>query len=81
MALIHTTALIHATALTHATASAQARHVTDNLKSSLKNCFALLLLLLSLALDPSIELLIKQAFAYLCCDIVPLLIEFITAIV
>ena len=34
--------------------------------------------LLSLALDPSIELPIERAFAHLYCVTVPLLIEFIT---
>ena len=59
-------------------ASAQAKHVTGNLLK--EQLFGQLCSssLLSLALDPSIELLIERAFAHLCCVTVPLLIEFIT---
>ena len=59
-------------------ASAQAKHVTDNLlKEQLFRplCSSSLL---SLALDPRIELPIERAFAHLYCVPAPLLIEFIT---
>ena len=61
-----------------ATVSAQVKHVTDNLlKEQLFRplCSSSLL---SLALDPRIELPIERAFAHLYCVPAPLLIEFIT---
>ena len=61
-----------------ATVLAQAKHVTCNLLK--EQLFGPLCSssLLSLALDPSIELPIERAFAHLCCVTVLLLIEFIT---
>ena len=59
-------------------ASAQAKHVPSNLLK--EQLFRLLCSssLLSLALDPCIELPIERAFAHLDCVPAPLLIEFIT---
>ena len=61
-------------------ASVQAKHVISNLLKEQPFGPLCSSSLLSLALDPSIELPIERAFAHLYCVPAPLLIEFITSL-